>query len=63
MTELMIELVQTGWANTAAADGLTVGDKTGTAEWKDSPVGAPPDFWFIGFAIGRYNCSRFRSAA
>ncbi|MEM7347415.1 MAG: FtsW/RodA/SpoVE family cell cycle protein [Chloroflexota bacterium] len=51
MAQVMVESVKDGWASSAAVPGLTVGGKTGTAEWTGSANGtALPHSWFIGFA-------------
>ncbi len=50
MAEVMVNSVETGWANAAAVPGLVVGGKTGTAEWSGSANGQAPHSWFIGFA-------------
>ncbi len=51
MVDVMVHSVETGWANSAAVDeGLTIGGKTGTAEWAGTTRGQLPHSWFIGFA-------------
>lgn len=51
MKAMMIHGVEDGWASSAAVTNLTVGGKTGTAEWSGSANGsALAHSWFIGFA-------------
>lgn len=47
MTDLMVEAVANGAANTATIDGVDVAGKTGTAE---NGAGDPYTLWFTGFA-------------
>lgn len=49
--ELMLEVVATGTGTSAAVDGLTVGGKTGTAEFGTGGE-LETHAWFIGFAEG-----------
>ena len=55
MRQVMITSVEDGWANPAAAPGLVVGGKTGTAERamlddEGNVIPLPSHAWFIGFA-------------
>lgn len=50
LRQIMTAAVVDGWATGAAVPDLTVGGKTGTAEWEGTARGLPPHSWFIGFA-------------
>jgi peptidoglycan glycosyltransferase len=46
LASMMIENVRSGGANVVATDGLTIGGKTGTAQWDTAES---PYYWFVGF--------------
>jgi peptidoglycan glycosyltransferase len=46
LASMMIENVNSGGGDDAAMDGLTVGGKTGTAQWDTDEH---PYYWFVGF--------------
>lgn len=47
MRDMMVATVQDGTASAAQIDGVEVGGKTGTAEWRS---GEQPHAWFVGYA-------------
>lgn len=48
--DIMQAAVTDGWASAAQVEGITVGGKTGTAEWVSNGYPQTPHSWYIGFA-------------